>query len=311
MTELHLPVLLPEVLRLLDLKPGTICVDATVGDGGHAAGLARLLGPQGRLIGIDWDGAALERARRRLSTGPARVDLIRGNYARLEEILFGFGVDRVDGILFDLGVSTLQLRDPDRGFSYRDQGLLDMRMDRRLPVNARDLLNTLPPAKLAEVIFRYGEERWAGRIASRIAERRRSGPIRNTVELAEIVKAAIPAAARRSGRHPARRTFQALRLAVNRELDHLRAVLPQAVRCLAPGGRLCVISYHSLEDRQVKLYLREQSGECRCPPGLPCTCSGTNGTLTVLTSRPVRPAEEEIVRNPRARSARLRAASRR
>lgn len=311
-TELHLPVLLAEVLHWLAPEPGAVCVDATVGDGGHAAGLAQCLGAQGRLVGIDWDGAALERARQKLSAVPARVDLIRGNYVRLEEILFGLGLDRVDGILFDLGVSTLQLLDPGRGFSYRDTGRLDMRMDRRLPVNARDLVNTLPPERLAEIIFRYGEERWARRIAFRIAERRRTaGPFQTTVELAEVVKAAIPAAARRTGGHPARRTFQALRLAVNRELDHLEVALPQAVRCLSPGGRLGVIAYHSLEDRLVKRFLREQSGRCQCPPELPCTCSDDEAILVVLTPRPVRPAAEEISRNPRARSARLRVALRR
>lgn len=311
MTALHVPVLLPEVLELLDISPGTVCVDATLGDGGHASAMAELLGEGGRLVGIDWDEAALERARHNLAGSPARVDLVRGSYTRLEEILFSLGVSRVEGILLDLGVSTLQLQDPARGFSYRAGDLLDMRMDRTLPVSARDLVNTLSPEELAAVIFRYGEERWSRRIAARIAERRRAGPIRTGEELAEIVKEAIPAAARRTGGHPARRTFQALRLTVNRELDNVRTVLPQAVRCLSPGGRLCVISYHSLEDRLVKAFLREQSGACRCPPGLPCTCSGQSAALAVLTPRPVQPSAEEVSRNPRARSARLRAAARR
>lgn len=310
MTEEHIPVMVEEVLSYLNCRESGIYVDATLGDGGHAAAICSLLGPSGLLIGLDWDDAALERAAGRLKKFKGKIRLLQRSYTDLGDILSEQGPSRVDGILLDMGVSTLQLTDPSRGFSYRQDEQLDMRMDRRLETNAADLVNRLPASSLARLIFRYGEERWARRIAAQVvAYREKHGPLRSGAELAEVVKKAIPAAARRKGGHPARRTFQALRIAVNRELENIESFLPQAVAHLAPGGRICVIAYHSLEDRIVKRFLRERSRRCNCPPRLPCICGG-EGELLLLTRKAVRPSEEEVALNPRARSALLRAAER-
>ncbi|HPZ65451.1 MAG TPA: 16S rRNA (cytosine(1402)-N(4))-methyltransferase RsmH [Bacillota bacterium] len=308
MTAYHIPVLVDEVLSyLIGRNPG-VYVDATLGDGGHAAAICSRLAKGGRLIGLDWDAGAVERARSRLAEYEGMATLVQESYTRLEEILPELGFPRVDGVLLDLGVSTWQLMDPARGFSFHRDEPLDMRMDRRLSLRAADLVNTLPEEELAALIFKYGEERWAGRIAAFIARHReKKGLIESSGQLAEIIKEAIPAAHRRKGGHPARRTFQALRLAVNRELENIEAVLPQALRSLNPGGRLVVIAYHSLEDRIVKRFFQEQSGGCTCPPGLPCICSG-EGRLKLLTRKAVRPSAQELERNPRSRSARLRAA---
>lgn len=312
MPEKHIPVMVDEVLHYLNCRGSGIYVDATLGDGGHAAAICAGLEHPGLLIGIDWDDEALERAGRRLSGFAGRFRLLQRSYTELGSLLGELGYSRVDGILLDLGVSTLQLTDPARGFSFRRDERLDMRMDRRLEKGAAELVNELSEPSLAGLIFRYGEERWARRIARRVAVyREREGPIRSGAELAEIIKEAIPAAARRKGGHPARRTFQALRIAVNRELENIEAFLPQAVSHLAPGGRICIIAYHSLEDRLVKHFFRERSRRrCSCPPDLPCSCS-EEGTLQLLTRKAVRPAAEEIALNPRARSALLRAAERR
>lgn len=310
MTETHIPVMLEEVLFYLDCRETGIYVDATLGDGGHAAAICSRLGPSGLLIGLDWDGEALERAARRLAEYEGRFMLLRRSYTELEAILGEHDLPPVDGILLDLGVSTLQLGDPDRGFSYRSEERLDMRMDHRLETDAADLVNRLPQAELSRLIYRYGEERWARRIASGVvAYREKHGPIRCGTELAEVIKEAIPAAARRRGGHPARRTFQALRIAVNRELENIEAVLPQAVACLASGGRICVIAYHSLEDSMVKRFFREHSHRCSCPPAVPCTCGG-DGELILLTRKAVRASAREVNNNLRARSALLRAAER-
>lgn len=311
MTEEHIPVMVEEVLFYLNCRETGIYVDATLGDGGHAAAICSLLGPSGHLVGLDWDDAALERAAKRLEKFKGKFTLLQRSYTELEAILSEQGLPRVDGILLDLGVSTLQLTDPERGFSYRQDEQLDMRMDRRLETDAADLVNRLPASSLAGLLYRYGEERWARRIAAQVVDYREiHGPIRSGAELAEVVKSAIPAAARRKGSHPARRTFQALRIAVNRELENIESFLPQAVAHLAPGGRICVIAYHSLEDRIVKHFLREHSRRCNCPPALPCTCGG-EGELLLLTRKAVRPSAKEVALNPRARSALLRAAERR
>jgi len=310
MVELHLPVMEKEVLCYLNCRAGGIYVDATVGDGGHAEAICRSIGPGGRLIGLDWDEKALERAEERLAGHRDLVKLIRADYTGLGEVLEEEGFPLVDGILIDLGASTLQLMDADRGFSFHQGGDLDMRMDRRLPVTAKDMINTYSSEDLADIFYKYGEERWSRRIAARIEqEREEAGPLTDSARLAEVVKEAIPARFRRSGGHPARRIFQALRLAVNRELDNLEQVLPQAVERLAPGGRLCIIAYHSLEDRLVKNFLRDQAGQCACPPDRPCVC-GKKAQVAILTSKAVKPSEEEVAANPRARSARLRAAER-
>ncbi len=310
MIEEHIPVMRQEVLFYLNCHESGIYVDATLGDGGHAAAICELLGPAGLLIGLDWDGEALERAAQRLAAHEGKFVLLRRSYTELDAVLREQKIARVDGILLDLGLSTLQLGDPSRGFSYRQHEELDMRMDRRLKIGAAEMVNRLPEAELSRLIYRYGEERWARRIAGHIAHHRdRCGPIRSGAELAEVVKGAIPAAARRKGGHPARRTFQALRIAVNSELENVRTVLPLATAHLALGGRLCVLAYHSLEDRIVKRFFREKSRRCSCPPAVPCTCGG-DGELLLLTRKAVRPSAEEVSGNARARSALLRAAER-
>lgn len=308
MVEFHLPVMEKEVLQYLNCHPGGVYVDATLGDGGHAEVILKNLGNEGRLIGIDWDEDALLRAGDRLKKYSKQVMLVHADYTRLQEVLGGAGFTNVDGILIDLGASTLQLMDADRGFSIHHEGDLDMRMDRRRSLTAKEIVNHYSADQLAKVFFSFGEERFSRRIAARIVrEREKKGPINSSSELAELVKAAVPARYRRQGGHPARRVFQALRLAVNQELENITTVLPQAVSCLAPEGRLAVIAYHSLEDRLVKKYFREISGHCSCPPNLPCTCR-SQAQIKVLTGKAVKPTTGEIDNNPRARSARLRAA---
>ena len=308
MVELHLPVMEKEVLHYLDCKDGGIYVDATVGDGGHAEAILRNLSPAGRLIGLDWDDAALERTRKRLSRYSDRVTLVHDSYTRLETVLKEAGYPRVNGILVDLGASTLQLMDPERGFSFHQEGNLDMRMDRRRSLTAKDIVNEYSAEDLAEIFFRFGEERWSRRIAARIVqEREQKGPFTDSRKLAEVVKTGVPARYRRQGGHPSRKVFQALRLAVNHELENIAAVLPQALNSLSPEGRLCVISYHSLEDRLVKHFFRKEARPCNCPPNRPCLCEG-KAVLKVLTAKAIRPSEDEVDSNPRARSARLRAA---
>lgn len=311
----HTPVLLKEALDYLRPAPGQTVVDATLGGGGHAAALVRAIAPNGRLVGVDRDPAALQAAAPRLraeaEAGGVRLHLVRGNYADLATILRDCGVEAADAVLFDLGVSSPQLDEPARGFTYRADAPLDMRMDPDQVVTAYHLVNGLSGDELAGVIRRYGEERWASRIASFIVRHRRErGPITTTGQLVDVILAAVPAAARRGGPHPARRTFQALRIAVNRELDALEAGLAAAVALLRPGGRVVAISYHSLEDRIVKTLFRELARGCTCPPDWPeCRC-GRNPEVRVLVSHPVRPSEAERAGNPRARSAKLRAAMR-
>ncbi len=308
MVELHIPVMEKEVIGYLNCRPDGIYVDATLGDGGHAEAILRVLSAEGRLIGIDWDEAALERADLRLKDYKNRFIPIHADYTNLEEVLREAGYPRADGILIDLGASTLQLMDAERGFSFHHEGDLDMRMDRRRSLTAKDIINRYTAEQLSEIFFRLGEERFSRRIAAKIvSEREQKGEIESSRKLAEIVKEAVPARFRRKGGHPARRIFQSLRLAVNHELTNISSVLPQAVNCLFRGGRLSVIAYHSLEDRLVKHFLRDKSGYCSCPPNMPCICR-KNAELKVLTGRAVRPSEEEINSNPRARSARLRAA---
>jgi len=300
--------MLKEVLDYLKVIPDGKYVDCTLGGAGHSCAILERLGPNGILIGLDQDPAALAAAEERLAPYGDRVKLVHANFGQLEATLENIGFGKVDGILYDLGVSSPQLDRSERGFSFHEDAPLDMRMDPGAPVSAADLVSDLPVPELAHIIKAYGEERWAGRIASFIGEARKHAPVTTTGQLSQIVKNAIPAAARRTGPHPARRTFQALRIAVNNELGVLEESLHQAVGVTASRGRICVISYHSLEDRIVKDLFRDYALHCKCPPGLPvCRCDVVP-KLEVITRRPLGATEAEIAENPRSRSAKLRVA---
>ncbi len=297
----HLPVLYQRVIRYLQPHSGGRYVDGTVGAGGHARGILEASAPDGLLLGLDVDPQALELAQAYLAPFGKRVILREASYTALEEEIRALGWEGVDGILLDLGLSSMQLDRPERGFSFREDAPLDMRFSPRSPQTAADLVNTLPEADLADIIYRYGEERRSRQVARAIVAAR---PIHTTRQLAEVV--ARVTGSGRPGIHPATRTFQALRIAVNRELENVESVLPQAIAALLPGGRLAVISFHSLEDRIVKHYFRRESRDCICPPRQPvCTC-GHTAQVRVLTRKPVMASAEEREQNPRARSARLR-----
>ena len=311
----HIPVLLAECLEHLQLETKHTFVDATLGGAGHSIEAAKLLGSAGTLIGIDQDTVALKAARARLQTIPEEsrpeLKLLHGNFGSMDELLVQACVPEVDAFLFDLGVSSVQIDTPSRGFSFKEDGPLDMRMDPgKHTLTAEEIVNHYNEADLARVIRNYSDEKWASRIASFIVKARQDAPIQTSAQLVEIVKAAIPASARRAGGHPAKRTFQALRIEVNSELDVLRDALESAVRWLSPGGRLVVISYHSLEDRIVKDVFKQASTGCTCPPGLPVCACGNKPILKIITRKPVLPTAAEIERNPRARSAKLRVAER-
>lgn len=306
----HKPVLLEPALKYLAPKPGGVYVDATVGGAGHSEQIAERIAPDGLLIAVDQDETALSAAAERLHRFGSMVQFVHDNFAHLGNILGQLGIAAVDGILFDFGVSSPQLDRAERGFSYHQDAPLDMRMDRRAETTAAHLVNSLPETELARILREYGEARWAGRIAKQIVRARAEVPIATTGELVEIVKAAIPAAARRRGPHPARRTFQALRIAVNRELEAIETALPQAIALLKPGGRLVAISFHSLEDRIVKQTLQRAENPCVCPPDFPVCQCGERPSVRVLTRRAVVADEQENLENPRARSAKLRAAER-
>lgn len=308
----HTPVLLAEVTQHLTLHDGSIFVDCTLGGAGHTKRIAQLVAPTGFVVGIDQDDAALAAAADALRLGQQehpKVTLLKGSFGDLDDLLLKAGVPYVDAFLFDLGVSSPQLDDATRGFTYRHDAPLDMRMDPATQtLTAADVVNTYSESELTRVIRAYGEERWASRIASFVVAARAERPITSTGQLVEIIKAAVPAGARRSGGHPARRTFQALRIEVNQELEQLERGLRSAVPWLAPEGRIAVISYHSLEDRVVRRVFEEYAKGCVCPPDMPvCTC-GREPVLRIVTKKPIVPSAEEIERNPRARSARLRVA---
>ncbi len=309
----HTPVLLAEVTQQLSPQPGSIIVDCTLGGAGHAKRLQDLVAPTGTLVGIDQDDAALSAAAVTLRLGQQELStstkLLKGNFGDLDTLLVQANVPYVDGFLFDLGVSSPQLDVPERGFSYREDAPLDMRMDPgHQTLTAAEVIALYSEADLARIIRDFGEERWASRIAAFIVAERAHRPIERTSQLVDIIKAAIPAAARREGGHPAKRTFQAFRIEVNRELVVLETALRAAVRWLAPGGRIAVISYHSLEDRIAKQVFAELARGCICPPGLPvCTC-GNEPVLRVVTRKAILPSEAEIELNPRSRSAKLRVA---
>jgi 16S rRNA (cytosine1402-N4)-methyltransferase len=302
----HKPVLLDEVIEHLRCTAGKYFVDGTVGGGGHARAILEKTAPDGRLIGIDWDAEALAKAQSNLQPYKERLVLVRENFARIGQVLARLHVQAVDGILLDLGLSSFQVDAAERGFSFSQSGPLDMRMDTREETTAAQLVNTLSEQELADLIWSFGEERWNRRIARNIVRVRAEEPIETTEHLAEVVRKAIPADKRSRKRHPATRTFQALRMAVNRELDNLRIFLQGALDVLQPLGRLAIVSFHSLEDRLVKQAFSNWAKSCRCPAQLPlCQCEGRPLVLLV-NKKPVVPGEEEIKANPRARSGRLR-----
>jgi 16S rRNA (cytosine1402-N4)-methyltransferase len=303
----HVPVLAGEVRRLLDLQPGETVIDATFGAGGHAALLAPDLQGQGKYVAVDRDPSVRPYFESFRRGAGVQTRFLRGDFADVFERLADNGL-RADAILFDLGVSSMQLDKPERGFSYASDAPLDMRMDPSAEHSARDLVNEASERELTDIFRGYGEERYAKQIARAIVRRRKEQPFERTGELVETIKSAIPAPARFGDGHPARRVFQALRIAVNDELAALEAALPAALDTLRPGGRLAVISFHSLEDRIVKRYFRREERGCTCPPEFPVCVCGREPSLRVLTKKPIRPSTEEIALNPRAGSARLRAA---
>ncbi|HJB48227.1 MAG TPA: 16S rRNA (cytosine(1402)-N(4))-methyltransferase RsmH [Candidatus Olsenella excrementigallinarum] len=309
----HIPVMLAEVLAELDPQPGEVVCDCTLGGAGHTVELAGRVAPDGLSIGIDQDDMALQAATERLAREVPQTQtlLLKGNFGDLDELLVEAEVPGVDCFLFDLGVSSPQLDIPERGFSYHEDAPLDMRMNSgNHTLTAAEVVNTYNEADLTRILRVYGDERHAARIARRIVERRAKAPIETTLQLVDVIKEAIPAAARRTGGHPARRTFQALRIEVNHELDVLDRGLRAAVRWANPGGRICVISYHSLEDRIVKHVFSELSQGCTCPPDLPVCVCGHVPIVEVRTRRPLVASDEEVATNPRSRSALMRVAVR-
>lgn len=304
----HRSVLLDEAVFYLKINPSGIYVDATVGGAGHSEKIGSLLNSEGMLIGIDQDQQAINAAEGRLGSLPLNFRLFHRNFTYIKEILTEIGINQVDGVLFDLGVSSPQLDEEERGFSYKNDAPLDMRMDQSQPFSAAHLVNTASREKLSEIFWTFGEERWSKRIAAFIEAYRGKKVIETTGELASIIKNAIPAAARRHGPHPARRVFQALRIAVNNELDVLAAALEQAILILKPGGRVVVISFHSLEDRLVKTIFNENARGCICPKEVPVCQCGIQPRLKIITKKAIFPSEMEVAANPRSRSSRLRAA---
>ena len=303
----HVSVLLNECIENLNIRPDGTYVDGTLGLGGHSYEIASRL-TTGRLIGIDRDQTAIERAGKRLSPFRDIVTLVHGNFCDTAAILESLNIDAVDGMLFDLGVSSPQLDEAQRGFSYRVEAPLDMRMDNRNPLSAKEVVNLYSEDRLRQILWQYGEERFSSRIASAIVRARESAPIETTGELVSIIKSAIPAAAREGGHHPAKRSFQAIRIEVNAELDAIEPAIRSAAARLAVGGRIAVITFHSLEDRIVKQTFADLSSGCTCPPDFPVCVCGKKPLLRLVNRKPITATEEELAVNPRARSAKLRIA---
>lgn len=303
----HKPVLLDECLEALAIKPDGIYLDGTLGRAGHSLEIVKRL-TTGRLIGIDRDETAIAAAQERLADYADRVTLVHSNFDRVGEILDELGIDGADGMLFDLGVSSPQLDDAGRGFSYRHDAPLDMRMDRTAALCAREVVNEWPYEELRRILFAYGEERYAPLIAKHIVQKREEAPIETTLQLAEIIKAAMPPSALREKQHPAKRSFQAIRIAVNGELDALPPMLEAAADKLHTGGRLAVISFHSLEDRVIKQTMQALATGCTCPPNFPVCVCGKKPKMKLISRKPIVSGEAELAYNPRARSAKLRVA---
>lgn len=302
----HKSVLLNEVLEQLQIRPHGIYVDGTLGGGGHSFEICRRL-TTGRLIGIDQDADAIEAATRRLQDFSDKVTIVRSNYAQMRQVLEQLSIDKVDGILLDLGVSSFQLDTPERGFTYRQEDApLDMRMDDRNRMTAGEIVNTYSESELFRIIRDYGEDRFAKNIARHIVRQRQKSPIETTGQLNEVIRAAIPGKVRATGGHPSKRTYQALRIELNHELDVLRDHLDEMIELLSDGGRICVITFHSLEDRIVKSTFKKNENPCTCPPDFPVCVCGKKPGGKVITRKPILPGERELEENPRAASAKLR-----
>lgn len=303
----HYSVLLNETIENLNIRPDGIYVDGTLGGGGHSYQILKRLGENGRLIGIDQDADAIQAAGERLAEFGNKATLIRSNYANMKEELHAIGVNGVDGIVLDLGVSSFQLDTPERGFTYREPDApLDMRMDDRNALTARDIVNTYSENDLYRIIRDYGEDKFAKNIAKHIVAARQKQEIKTTGELNEIIKAAIPQKVRATGGHPSKRTYQAIRIELNHELDVLRDNLDDMIDLLNPGGRICIITFHSLEDRIVKSNFKKNENPCTCPPSFPVCVCGNKSKGTVITRKPILPSEKELEENSRSKSAKLR-----
>lgn len=302
----HMPVLLEETIESLNIKPDGIYVDGTLGGAGHSMEICRRLDQSGMLVGIDQDMAAIEASSKKLPAAGKNIKMINDNFKNIKAVLKQLNIQGIDGAVLDLGVSSHQLDEPIRGFSYQHDAPLDMRMDRNSPVTAEKIINEYIEDELTGIIRSYGEEKWAARIASFIVKERAKAPIKTTGRLVEIIKAAIPAAARREGAHPARRTFQAVRIAVNDELGLLGKAVEDFIDVLKPGGRLCVITFHSLEDRIIKNTFNKKIKPCTCPPDFPVCACGKRPEAAAVYRKPVEPGRKELENNPRSRSAKLR-----
>lgn len=304
----HVSVLFDECMEGLNIKPDGIYVDGTLGGGGHSSGICEMLGPEGTLIGIDRDRDALNAASKRLEKYNCKKIFVQSNYSDIAQVLEDLEIDEIDGALLDLGVSSFQLDNPERGFSYMNDAPLDMRMSQDDSFTAYDVVNDYDKKELTNIISKYGEERWASRIADFIVKARADKPLESTFELVDVIKAAIPASARRTGPHPAKRTFQAIRIEVNDELGQLERAVEEFCDVLAPKGRLCIITFHSLEDRIVKDIFNQRANPCTCPKEFPVCVCGKKPDIKKITGKPIVSSDAELDDNPRARSAKLRVA---
>lgn len=304
----HISVLLMECIEALNIRDGYTYIDATTGGGGHSLEIAKRLGPNSRLICFDRDVLAIEAAKERLADYLDKITFINDNFSEIDRVIKELNITNLGGVLADLGCSSFQFDCPERGFSYSHNAKLDMRMQIDAPLSAYEVVNQYSESDLKRIIYDYGEERFAPKIASAICKARAEKPIETTFELSDLIKGAIPKAARIDGPHPAKRTFQAIRIEVNAELDTIRPMIMAAARRMAPGGRIAVISFHSLEDRLVKLSFRELSSGCTCPRDFPVCVCGKKPLITDVTKKPILPSEEELEYNPRSRSAKLRVA---